>query len=167
MLEQNDLMNTVEDTQKDKYLCFQLEKTEYVVPIRYVVEIIGMQPITAVPDVPKYVKGVINLRGKIIPVVDVRLRFGLQEKPYNDRTCIIVVQLDDFVVGLIVDAVNEVLNIAESQIEPPPKVKKSKKSRFISGLGKVQNSVKIILKMEAFLLDSTSVSNDKPEKIAS
>ncbi|NOX88660.1 MAG: purine-binding chemotaxis protein CheW [Calditrichaeota bacterium] len=141
------------DTQKGKFLCFQLGKEEYAVEIRYVMEIIGMQRITPLPDLPHFVKGVINLRGKVIPVVDVRLRFGFQERAYDERTCIVVANIQETNVGLIVDSVNEVLDIPDNQIDLPPKVKKGKESRFIQGLGKVEEQVKIILDMERFLFD--------------
>ena len=142
-----------EDTQKDRFLSFHLGKEEYGLEIRYVTEIIGMQKITALPDLADYVKGVINLRGKVIPVIDVRLRFGFNEIDYTERTCIIVTNIRSVTVGLIVDAVNEVLDIPESQIDPPPKVKKGDSSRFIQGLGKVGDSVKIILDVNKFLFE--------------
>ena len=150
---EQDVVLTEMDTQKNKYLSFQLGSGEYAIPIQYVVEIIGIQHITEVPDVPQYVKGVINLRGKVIPVVDVRLRFNLKERDYDDRTCIIVVYLDEIQVGLIVDTVKEVLSISENQIEPPPEVKKGQTNKFIQGLAKVDESVKMIINMNTILLD--------------
>jgi purine-binding chemotaxis protein CheW len=142
-----------EDAQKDKYLTFHLASEEYGVEIRYVTEIIGIQKITEVPDMPEFVKGVINLRGKIIPVLDVRIRFKLEACEYNDRTCIIVVDIDDMAVGLVVDEVSEVANIPEEQVEPPPKTGKNKSSRFIKGMGKMGDEVKIILDVSKLLYD--------------
>jgi len=142
-----------EDTQEGKYLTFDVGKEEYGLEIRYVTEIIGMQNITSLPDVPNYVKGVINLRGKVIPVVDVRLRFNFEEREYDERTCTIVININDINVGLIVDSVREVMNISDSQIDPPPKVQKGAESRFIKGLGKVNDSVKIILDVNKFLFE--------------
>ncbi len=150
MTESEDLM-TLEDTQKDKYLSFNLGNSEYVIPIHYVLEIIGLQPITRVPDVPDYVKGVINIRGKVIPVVDLRQRFGLEERAYDDRTCIIIVRIEEMQVGLIVDTVDEVLKIESQQIEPPPEVKRGQDNKFIDGLAKVADSVKIVLNMASIL----------------
>ncbi|MCD6377019.1 MAG: purine-binding chemotaxis protein CheW [Caldisericaceae bacterium] len=150
MTESEDLM-TSEDTQKDKYLSFNLGNSEYAIPIHYVLEIIGLQPITRVPDVPNYVKGVINIRGKVIPVVDLRQRFGLEEQAYDDRTCIIIVRIEEMQVGLIVDTVNEVLKIESQQIEPPPEVKRGQANKFIDGLAKVADSVKIVLNMASIL----------------
>ncbi len=142
-----------EDTQEDKFLTFIIGKEDYGIEIRYVTEIIGIQSITEVPDMPPHVKGVINLRGKVIPVMDVRLRFGVEERPYDDRTCIIVININEQPVGLIVDRVLEVLDIPESEIEPPPKMKKGKSNRFIQGMGKVGDQVKILLNANRLLYD--------------
>jgi len=142
-----------EDTQEDKYLTFILSREEYGIEIRHVTEIIGIQNITEVPDMPHYIKGVINLRGKVIPVMDVRLRFELEERPYDDRTCIIVINIDDQSVGLIVDRVSEVLDIPKGGVEPPPKVKRGESSRFIQGMGKVGDRVKILLNAHQLLFD--------------
>lgn len=142
-----------EDAQKNKYLIFRLSNEEYAIEIYFVREIIGLQRITEVPDTPDFLKGVINLRGKIIPVIDVRTRFNLGEKEYTDRTCIIVVNFTETSIGLIVDSVSEVLAIPEDQIEPPPKTNKGSKNRFVKGMGKVGEHVKIILNLERFLGD--------------
>mgnify|MGYP006282369975 FL=1 len=140
------------DTQKNKFLTFKLGKEFYAIEIMNVTEIIGLEKITEVPDTSKYVMGIINLRGQIIPVIDVRLRFGLESKDYTDRTCIIVVKLDDMDTGLIVDEVSEVLDIPENQIDNPPN-RGNKKNRFIKGMGKVNKSVKMILNLDKLLND--------------
>lgn len=142
-----------EDTQEDKFLTFVLNREEYGIEIRYVMEIIGIQNITEVPDVPRYIKGVINLRGKVIPVMDVRLRFELEERAYDDRTCIVVICIDEQSVGLIVDRVSEVLDIPNGDIEPPPKGRRGENSRFIQGMGKVGEQVKILLNANQLLFD--------------
>lgn len=136
-----------EDTQKDKYLIFSIGKEFYGIDIKYVIEIIGIEPITEVPDLPNYVKGVINLRGKIIPVMDVRLKFKKEEKDYDDRTCIIVVEIGSISIGLIIDRVVEVANIDENNIAPPPKINKSKSNdnKYIKGIGKVGNEVRLLI----------------------
>ncbi|NLL04992.1 MAG: purine-binding chemotaxis protein CheW [Clostridiaceae bacterium] len=120
MLEDVELFE--EDTQKDRYLTFVLGEEEYGIAIGYVTEIIGLQSITEIPELPHYVKGIINLRGKIIPVMDVRLRFNKEAKEYNDRTCTIVIEVRDITVGLIVDAVAEVASITSENIVPPPQI---------------------------------------------
>ncbi len=142
-----------EDTQEDKFLTFVLKQEEYGIEIRHVTEIIGIQNITEVPDMPHYIKGVINLRGKVIPVMDVRMRFGLEERDYDDRTCIIVINIDEQSVGLIVDRVSEVLDIPKGEVEPPPKVKRGESSRFIKGMGKVGDRVKILLNAHQLLFN--------------
>ena len=100
-----------EDSQEGQFLTFTIAEQEYGIEIRHVTEIIGIQTITGLPDVPEFVKGVINLRGKVIPVIDVRLRFAMPERAYDERTCIVVVNINDASVGLVVDTVSEVLNI--------------------------------------------------------
>lgn len=142
-----------EDTQEGKYLTFRIGKEEYGIEIRYVTEIIGIQKVTDLPDTPNFVKGVINLRGKVIPVIDVRIRFELPEREYDERTCIIVVNINGTSVGLIVDSVSEVLDIPAEDIENPPKVNRGGGSRYIQGLGKVGESVKIILNIHRFLFE--------------
>jgi len=145
-----------EDTQEDKYLTFLIGQEEYGIEIRYVTEIIGIQNITEVPDMPPFIKGVINLRGKVIPVMDVRLRFGVEARPYDDRTCIVVINIGDTLVGLIVDRVSEVLDIPKTDLEPPPRVRKGEESRFIQGMGKVGDKVKIILNAEKLLYEQNA-----------
>jgi purine-binding chemotaxis protein CheW len=137
-----------EDTQKDKYLTFTVGKEDYGIEITHVTEIIGVQKITDVPDMPAYIKGVINLRGKVIPVIDVRLRFRMPEREYDDRTCTVVVSVNGTPIGLVVDTVKEVVDIPENQIELPPEVAESSTQRYIKGLGKIGDDVKILLDVE-------------------
>lgn len=134
-----------EDTQKDKYLTFVIDKEGYGIEIRYVTEIIGMQSITIVPELPKFIVGIINLRGQIIPVMDVRKRFLKEFKEYNDRTCIIVINIEFVSIGLIVDTVSEVLNIEEKNIVDPPNSRTGFSNRYIKSIGKVNDEVKLIL----------------------
>jgi purine-binding chemotaxis protein CheW len=142
-----------EDTQKDKYLTFQLESEEYGIAIYHVTEVVGLQKITPVPDVPDFIKGVINLRGQVIPLMDVRLRFNIEPRDYDDRTCVIVVNIKDTAIGLVVDEVQEVQDIPENNVEPPPKVGRKKSNRFLQGLGKVGEKVTILLDVEKLLYD--------------
>jgi len=145
-----------EDTQKDKYLTFSLGNEYYGIEIKYVTEIVGMQPITEVPELPDYIRGLINLRGKIIPVMDVRLRFKKPLKEYNERTCIIVVDIEDISIGLIIDSVSEVLTIPEEDIVPQPELNKSYKNKYIKGIGKVGSDVKLILDCNKLLSDEVT-----------
>lgn len=142
-----------EDTQKGKYLTFALGEEDYGIEIRFVTEIIGIQQITKVPELPDYIKGIINLRGKIIPVMDVRLRFKKEAKEYNDRTCIIVIDIKDISIGLIVDTVAEVISISDGEIVPPPDSKTGFHNKYIKGIGKVSNEVKLLLDCEKLLND--------------
>lgn len=146
------LMNE-EDTQKGKFLTFSIGKEEYGIEIKYVTEIIGIQAITEVPEMPDYIRGIINLRGKIIPVMDVRTRFKKEAIEYNDRTCVIVIDVQEIAIGLIVDKVSEVLNIADQDIVPPPQVNKEAHNRYIKGIGKVGNEVKMLLDCQKLLTD--------------
>jgi len=147
-------LNTVEeDTQKDKYLIFAINSESYGIEIQYVTEIIGIQKITEVPQLPDYIKGIINLRGKIVPVMDVRLRFKKQAGVYNDRTCIIVVDIMGMLVGLIVDSVSEVVTINESDISELPQMNRVSHNRFIKNIGKVGNEVRLLLDCERLLTD--------------
>jgi purine-binding chemotaxis protein CheW len=140
-----------EDTQKDKYLTFLLAREDYGLEIRYVTEIIGIQKITKVPDMPNFIKGVINLRGKVIPVMDMRARFNLPTREYDERTCVIVVNIQEQAVGLVVDRVNEVVDIPAGQVEPPPLSAKGSAGRYIRGIGKVGEEVKVLLEVERLL----------------
>lgn len=146
-------MNLEEDTQKGKFLTFTLESEDYGLEIKYVTEIIGIQEITAVPELPEYIKGIINLRGKIIPVMDVRLRFKKPFREYDNRTCIVVVDILDMEVGMIVDAVAEVMSIQDEEIVPPPDLNRGHSDKFISGIGKVGNEVKLLLDCSKLLND--------------
>ncbi len=133
-----------------KYLTFKLAGEEYGLEILKVREIIKIMDITAVPQMPGFVKGVVNLRGKVIPVIDLRLRFGLAEAEHTEETCIIVVNVNTEM-GVIVDTVQEVLDIADQQIEPPPALGGNVDTHFILGMGKVGERVKILLDINRVL----------------
>jgi len=134
-----------DDTQYGRYLTFDLDEECFGIEIKYVTEIIGMQKITKIPEIMEYIKGIINLRGKIIPVVDVRLKFNKDQKEYNDRTCIIVIDTQEIVVGLIVDSVSEVMSINDEDIAPPPSEKTGIRNRYLKGIGKTDDQVKLLL----------------------
>ncbi|ABA87806.1 scaffold protein CheW associated with MCPs of class 36H [Syntrophotalea carbinolica DSM 2380] len=140
-----------EDTMKDKFLTFWIADEEYGMGIEHVIEIIGVQKITKVPDMPHFIKGVINLRGRVIPVVDVRIRFGLSEREYDERTCIVVIQVNDQTTGMIVDRVNEVSNIPQDKIEKSHSGDMAATDSYILGIGKTGDSVKILLDMDKFM----------------
>ena len=152
MAEDTTLTNfETEDTQKNKYLTFHLAGEDYGIEIQYVIEIIGIQNITDVPDMPTFIRGVINLRGKVVPIMDVRARFGLDDRDYDERTCIIVVNIDDTEVGLVVDEVSEVMDIPEANVEPAPRTSRNNENSYIQGMGKVNTDVKILLDVHKLL----------------
>lgn len=140
-----------------KYLTFSLSNEDYGLSILKVREIIGVMEITAVPHTPNYIKGVINLRGRVIPVLDLRLKFSMAPEEYNERTCIIVVEVQGKTgpvqVGMVVDSVSEVLNITAAEIEPPPTLGTSTESANILGMAKVKSEVKILLDIDQVVGD--------------
>lgn len=144
-----------EDTQEGKFLTFLIDGESYGLDIRFVTEIIGMHSITRVPDVPDYVRGIINLRGKVIPVMDVRARFGMALRDYDARTCIIVIHVRETEIGLVVDTVSEVIDIPGSDIEPPPSLGMTT-GGFMRGVGKVGDHVKLLLDAHKLLYGVTT-----------
>ena len=152
-----------ENSQANKYLLFSIGEEVYGVTIGSVTEIIEMQKITGVPDMPGYVKGVINLRGRVIPVMDLRLRFAMEERAHDGRTCIIIAKIGDTSLGFIVDTVAEVQDILEKDIEPPPAFKSDTgRKQYISGLGKIDEKVVILIDVKKILLDEEieTISNN-------
>ncbi len=138
-----------------KYLTFTLAEEEYGIGILKIKEIIGMMPITSVPKTPGFVKGVINLRGKVIPVIDLRLRFGMEKLDYTERTCIIVVEIEGqtgiVLIGIVVDAVSEVLNIKGEDMENTPTFGAKLDTQYILGMAKMEGGVKILLDIDQVL----------------
>lgn len=138
-----------------KYLTFTLAEEEYGIGILKIKEIIGMLPITSVPRTPDFVKGVINLRGKVIPVIDLRLRFGMGEIDYTERTCIIVVEIDGqagtVLIGIVVDSVSEVLNVKGEDVEDTPTFGTRLDTEYILGMAKMEGGVKILLDINRVL----------------
>ncbi len=149
-------MDTVADkkessTYEGQFLTFALNSEEYGIEILRTREIIGVMDITTVPQTPDFMKGVINLRGKVIPVIDLRLKFSMQEEEYTQETCIIVVEANSSQVGIIVDSVSEVLNIKSEEIEDTPSFGQGIDTDFIMGLGKVKEKIIILLDIEQIL----------------
>jgi purine-binding chemotaxis protein CheW len=142
---------TDEDTIKDKYLTFIIDGEDYGIDIAYVIEIISVSAITKVPETAEELKGIINLRGSIIPVIDVRIKFRKEEKEYDEFTCIIVVEYNEYTVGLIVDTVHEVLTIKEDAISAPPNAKLKYQNKFIKNIGKIGDKVQLLLDIDKFL----------------
>ncbi|MHC1726245.1 MAG: chemotaxis protein CheW [Syntrophobacteraceae bacterium] len=143
------------NSREGKYLSFSLGGEEYGISILKVKEIIGMMRITPLPQTPEYARGVINLRGRVIPVIDLRLRFGMESIDYTDRTCIVVVEIDSnsgrLHIGMVVDSVSEVLNIKSSDIEDTPSFGMTLRTEYILGMAKTAGSVKILLEIDKVL----------------
>lgn len=139
----------IDDLQQDLYLSFHLHGEDYGISISYITEIIGIQKITAIPDMPDFIKGIINLRGRVIPIMDIRLCFGLPFHGYDERTCIIVVEVNEQTTGLVVDRVKEVIEIQVEQIESV--LDCGDKDSYVRGLGKLDDEVKILLNVESLV----------------
>lgn len=158
------------DAQMGMYMTFKSGNEYFGLKIQYVSEIIQFQTITAIPETEDYIKGLINLRGKVIPVIDVRLRFKQQPFEYNDRTCIIVINVKSMLVGLIVEKIAEVVDIKEENILPPPKIGRNDKThnKYVYGIGKVGDSVKLLLDPDKLLNDEdltiVEQANDMPSE---
>jgi purine-binding chemotaxis protein CheW len=152
----------VADDRAGKYLTFRLGKEDFAIQVLKVREIVGIQDITSVPQMPAYVKGVINLRGKVISVVDLRLKFGLAEREYTQRTCIIVVQVQSGGVaiqtGVIVDEVSEVLNLVSNEIEDTPDFGEAVETTYLLGVAKVKGAVKMLLDIDQVLATGETMS---------
>ena len=161
----DEMMNTgvgSADTQEGKYMTFKSGSEYFGLEIQYVQQIIQFQAITKIPETEDYIKGLINLRGKIIPVVDVRVRFKQGECEYNDKTCILVIVVKDTTVGLIVEQIAEVAEIQKENILPPPTIGRNDKGhhKYVYGIAKVGNSVKLLLDPEKLLYDDENVDGD-------
>lgn len=143
-----------QDSAASKHLTFWTDGELFGIPISDVVQIISMQEITPLPDFPDYLKGVINLRGNIIPVIDIRIRFGKPEAEYNESTCIIVTSIEDSYIGFIVDSVDEVTDLDEDNIAPAPKVSKNITNRYLSGIGQIEDNVVLLLDVTKILAEN-------------
>lgn len=139
---------------ENTYLTFQVDGEEYAVPVAYVTEIVRLQKTFMIPDVPSYIRGVINLRGKVITLLDVRNRFGLADAAYTDRTVVVVLEVADTATGLVVDAVSEVAEILPEQIELRARAGAGDRQGMVKGMGKRANGVSFILDVHS-LLDIT------------
>ncbi len=171
MSEKNAPVSLIENFDEDqelldnKFLTFKVSNEQYGIGIEYVIEIIEVIKITPIPDTKDYIKGVINLRGKVIPVMNVRLRFGMEEIEYDSKTCIIVVKVDDLEIGIIVDTVCEVLDIASENIQDSPEIHKKEEQKYIMGMGKVDNEVNILLDLSKLLFDERININQEKEAV--
>ncbi|KXG43407.1 chemotaxis protein CheW [Tepidibacillus infernus] len=146
------MSNTVEQNSSEiKVIVFRLGSEEYGVDVQQVKSIERMEHITRVPNTPPFVKGVINLRGVVIPIIDLRRRFSIEQKDYNESTRIIIVNVEEMEVGLIVDAANDVIDIPVQAIEPPPKVVGAVEAIYLRGVAKLSNRLLILLNLDKVL----------------
>jgi purine-binding chemotaxis protein CheW len=158
------ITDTFDDSQDDLYLSFLIDRETFGIGIGVVMEIIGIQPITVIPDLPEHIRGVINLRGKIIPVMDVRLRFKKPAQVYDSRTCIIVIEINGSSIGLIVDRVAEVVAIPDADIASPPEINK-RENGYIKGFGKVGSGIILLLDCGVLLKDETDIAMMSEESV--
>jgi len=161
-------MDELAITQLTKFVTFKSGNEFYGLKIDYVNEIIGYQAYTEIPESEDYIKGLINLRGKIIPVIDVRLRFKQEPIPYNDRTCIIVINYKEHTVGLIVEKIAEVVELSEEDILPSPTIGKADRSqnKYVYAIGKIGNEVKLLLDPDRLLNDESLVTTESGTELA-
>jgi purine-binding chemotaxis protein CheW len=152
-LDEEYLSEEIEESQKGRLLTFFIGDVTYGIEMHYITEIVGLQKVTEMPDMPAYVKGIINLRGKIIPVMDVRLRFGIDARAYNDRTCFIVIDITGIPVGLIVDSVSEVMSVPAEEISDVPQTSTGRSNRYIKNIAKTSSGVVLILDCEKLFGD--------------
>lgn len=149
-------METVEIKEEEKYLMFFLDEEYYGIPVLKINEIIGLMEITQVPRTPNFMKGIINLRGKIIPIMDLRLKFKMTERTYDEQTCIIIVEVDVHgqkkLIGIAVDKVAEVVNVYQKDVELPPQYgQEEDEDGFLTGVGKVKDKVVMLLNIESII----------------
>lgn len=156
------------EKQEGRFLTFLLDENGYGIPILKVSEIIGLVDITPVPKTPDFIKGVINLRGKIIPLMDLRLKFGMAERTYDQNTCIIIINIEiknsTKQIGVIVDIVSEVCNIPASEIEEPPSYSSEDEDNFLIGVGKIKDKVIMLLDIEKVIFTEDLIHLFKEDK---
>lgn len=159
----NPVQSSAETAAVEKYLTFYIQGQLYAIPSSQVVEIIRMQPITFMPKMPAFVKGIINLRGKIVPLIDICMKFGKTTSEYDDRTSIIVVETEDYNVGLIVEGVNDVTDISENQISESPTLSKGDMNRYVYGIATLENEIAMLLDIMKVLKEDSlgSFNTDK------
>lgn len=145
------MKNIEEDSLREKYLTFLIDNQNYGIEIKYITEIISMQKIIQVPDLPDYIKGIINLRGRVIPLIDIRIRFKKEPIEYSNKTSIIVIDIIGKYIGLIVDCVNEVITISDNDISESSIINEGFINRYVKGFGKIGNNIVLMIDCEKIL----------------
>jgi len=155
-----DFIDDSEDSMKDRYLTFLIGEDTFGIELNYIMEIVGLQPITEMPEMPDYIKGIVNLRGMIIPVMDVRLRLKKPQAEYNDRTCIIITQFGGMSLGLVVDSVSDVRSITSAEISDKPDIGGKGSRGYVKSVAKIHDRVILLLDCEKLLTD------EEPEEVS-
>ena len=151
---ENNTAKTTYTNDVTEVLFFSIGETIYGIEIKYINEIIGIEQITVVPKIPEHIKGVINIRGKVVPVISVRKRFGMDEIPYDDRTCIIVLEFEDGnQVGIIVDRVQEVIVVKQGDISKTPDSKSVNANRYIKSIINMESGIRLLLDCDKLIMD--------------
>ncbi|MBP8640990.1 MAG: purine-binding chemotaxis protein CheW [Oscillospiraceae bacterium] len=154
-----------EETLKGRFLTFQLGKEAYGIDLKHVIEIVSLKPLTEMPEMSEYIKGIINLRGKVVPVMDVRLRFKMQPKEYDDRTCIIVVDLNGYSIGMIIDSVSETIQINSKEIMKKPDMCTKDGCNYIKGIVNKGDMVILLIDCEELIgFDERYVISERTDK---
>lgn len=156
----------VENISAEKYLTFFIDRQLYALPTSRIVEIIRMQPVTFFPNLPDYVKGVINLRGKIVPLVDMRLKFGKEAAPYGSRTSIIITESGEMTAGLIVDAVKDVRDVSKEQIFDAPGLKRGAQGRYVCSIASLEKESAMVLDIARVLTERKDAKTGRPPEPA-
>ena len=166
-MEEETILNDGVEEEKEEFMTFKCYDEVYGISLDYVSEIIGLQQYTSVPETDDYIKGLINLRGKIIPVIDVRIRFGQEPLEYNDRTSVIVIQVKETIIGLIVDGIEGVVAVSKKNILPPPSVSSLavQSRKYVFGIGRVGSEVKLLLEPDKLIhdIEEETVSEEEVE----
>jgi purine-binding chemotaxis protein CheW len=150
-----------EDSIENKFLIFCLEDRDYGIPIHYVTEIIGVQEISEVPEVPSFIIGVTSLRNKVVPIMDVKKRFGLDAHIFGDRDCLIILQLENLPLAMLVESVKEVITVDPASLEPAPHFGNAPENRFVANLANVGDKVKLLLDIPKLLRENDIASVQK------
>lgn len=166
MTEETEVLNEQKEEEMEQFMTFRCCNEIYGISLDSVSEIIGLQQYTSIPDTEDFIMGLINLRGKIIPVIDVRIRFGQEPLEYNDRTSVIVIQVKETVIGLIVDGIEGVVDIAKKDILPPPSVSnlKVQAQKYVFGIGRVGSEVKLLLDPDKLIHDAEEDEKEESEE---
>lgn len=158
MNENSILSSEVLDELNGRYLLFYIGERLFGVSLALVLEIIQIQHVSYLPGMPQYIKGIVNLRGKVVPVIDVRLKFGIEERAHDDKTCIVVLDIHEMHIGLIVDSVSEVLTVENAQLSPPPSINSTNSVEYLASVTEMDGKVVLNIDFEKFFQDDLDLN---------